>query len=290
MPTTLTALNPTTAAAGDTLTLVGSGFAAGIRVEYSTALVSVTDPTPELVNAAELRSVVPDLLQGLAGELSVKVCNPGEEVSNALLISLLAQPQVETVFRLCSLAALKAALGLTASEDYADARYLTLVEMASSSIAGYCEREFRVLSYVEACDGDGSGLLRLANTPIVAVTALSIEGETIPPAEVKVSPEFIRMEGDLDYSARLRSSGRVFPEGIQNITVAYTAGYAAVPAEISHACILQVAYLVNTLNKQGLVSEGNTTAGVQTALAQGLLAPAVKSICNRYRRPKVMAI
>jgi hypothetical protein len=290
MPTTITALNPTTASAGAPLTLVGSGFAQGIRVEYSTALVSVTDPMPELVNSAELRSVVPDLLQGLAGEVSVKVCNPDEEVSNALLINLLAQPQVETVFRLCSLAALKSALGLMASEDNADARYLTLIEMASSSIAGYCERWFKVESYVEACDGDGTGLLRLAHTPIVSVSALSIDGASVPLTEVRVSPEFIQFDGDGEYSPRLRSAGRVFPDGIQNITVAYTAGYTAVPTEISHACILQVAYLVNTLNKQGLVSEGNTTAGVQTALAQGLLAPAVKSICNRYRRPKVMSV
>ena len=290
MPSTLTALNPTTASAGETVTLVGSGFAAGIRVEYSTALVSVTDPTPDLVNSAELRSVVPDLLQGLAGEASVKVCHPDEEVSNALLISLLAQPQVETVFRLCSLAALKAALGLTASEDEADTRYTALIELASSSIAAYCEREFKVSSHVEACDGDGSGLLRLAHAPILSVSALSIDGAAIPLAEVKVSPEFIQLAGNLDYSERLRSWGRIFPEGIQNITVAYTAGYTVVPAEISHACILQVAYLINTLTKQGVVSEGNTTAGVNTAFAQGLLSPAVRSICNRYRRPKVMAI
>lgn len=290
MPTTLTALNPMTASAGEPLTLVGSGFAAGIRVDYSTALVSVTDPTPELVNSAELRSVVPDLLQGLAGDVSVSVCNPEEEPSNVLIFGLLAQPPVQGVFRLCSLAGLKAALGLAASEDDSDARYSALIEMASSSITAYCEREFQVAAYVEACDGDGTGLLRLAHTPIVAVSALSIDGSAVPLSEVKVSPEFIQLEGDLDYSARLRSSGRVFPEGIQNITVAYTAGYTAVPAEISHACILQVAYLMNTLTKQGLVNEGNTTAGVTTAFAQGLLAPAVRSICNRYRRPKVMAI
>jgi hypothetical protein len=51
--------------------------------------------------------------------------------------------------------------------------------------------------------------------------------------------------------------------------------------------MLQVAHLVNTGNKQGLVNEGNQTAGVSTIYSQQPLCPAAKAICNRYKRAKI---
>jgi hypothetical protein len=47
---------------------------------------------------------------------------------------------------------------------------------------------------------------------------------------------------------------------------------------------------MNTLAKQGVANEGNTTAGVQTAFQQGLLSAAARALANRYRRPKVMPL
>jgi len=290
MPATLTDLNPTTAAAGELLTLVGSGFAAGARVIYAGQVITVSDVTPTVVSESEIRSIVPDILRDVAGDYQVSVANVAEDPSNALALELYALPPVETVYPLCTLAALKLALGVAPTETADDAKYQELINIASTAISGYCGRQFRLLPYSESYDGDGTGLLRLKNTPIVAVTALSIGGEAVPESDFSVYDEYLRCDDDGEYSARLRSSSRVFPLGRKNIAVTYTAGYAAVPAEISHACILQISYLVNTLTRQGIVTEGNTIAGVQTTFSSGLLAPAVRALCNRYRRQKVAVV
>lgn len=185
---------------------------------------------------------------------------------------------------------MKSALGILTANVEDDARYDRLILMASSAIAGYCDCDFQAHEWVDECDGDGSNMLRLAHTPILSVEALSIDGASVPVDEIKLSADCIRFDLAGEYSARLRSGGRIFPVGVQNVQVAYTAGYNAVPADISDACIFQVAHLINTLNKQGIVSEGNTTAGVTTVFGTDALAPAVKARCNKFRPRKVAVV
>lgn len=290
MPSTLIALNPSTVAAGELLLLAGSGFVAGARVIYTGTSITVSDVSATVVSETEIRSVVPDVLRDQAGNFHVTVANPAEDPSNALAVELYSLPPVEGAYPLCTLLSLKNALGVSPTETADDAKYQQLINMASAMLAGYCGRQFRVSSFSEILDGDGSPILRLRNTPIIAVNSLLVDGEALPATDYSVYDEYLMCGSDGDYNARLRSSGRVFPEGRKNIEVAYMAGYSVIPAEIVHACVLQVSYLMNTLTRQGITSDGNTTAGVQTAFSQGLLAPAVRAICNRYRRPKVAVV
>ncbi|GIU80179.1 MAG: hypothetical protein KatS3mg005_3417 [Bryobacteraceae bacterium] len=289
MAALLTSLSPTPARPGEWLTLSGSGFLPGVRVDYRAANVSASDTNPQLVSSSELRSIVPDLFQGMSGQLLVSVLNPGDDPTNELALDIAANPDVAQTFPLVSLGQLKSALGLRLDDESQDDRFRQLILLASAAIAGYCEREFRVLEYAESYDGDGTSVLRLRHTPIIEVLALSIFGQLVPVSEVKVTPEFLQFEDAGSYEARIRAMARYFPAGVQNIQVSYRAGYEQVPAEIAQACILQVSYLMNTLAKQGVANEGNTTAGVQTAFQQGLLAPAARVLANRYRRPKVLA-
>ncbi len=282
----LTSLSPTLARPGEWLTLSGSGFLPGVRVDYRAPNVSASDTNPQLVSSAELRSTVPDLFQGMSGQVMVSVLNPGEDPSNEIALDIAASPDIALV----SLGQLKAALGLRPDDGSQDDRFRQLILLASAAIAGYCEREFRVLEYTESYDGDGTSILRLRHTPIIEVLSLSIFGQQVPVSEVKVKPEFLQFEDGGSYEARIRALARYFPAGVQNITVSYRAGYEQVPAEIAQACILQVSCLMNTLAKQGVANEGNSTAGVQTAYQQGLLTPAARALANRYRRPKVLAL
>lgn len=268
--------------------MAGTGFVAGmiVQVEADSGIIHVPANVVSSINATFL---APDLLSGAAGKIMVSVILPGEsQTSNALPLEMRVAPDVAAVAQLVGLARLKTILGLLPDEKAQDDRLQLLIEVASGQIQRYCDRTFGVEAIAdELHDGDDSNILRLDCTPIIAVTALAIEGSAIAPAEVKVYPDYIRLEEGEEYSARLRSTGRIFPRGLQNITVSYTAGYVAVPPDISHACCLQVSHLLNTVTKQGVMNETNPTAGTTTAFVMADLASGVKAICNRHRRSRV---
>lgn len=287
MPITLTQLAPGSVKPGDQITLTGTGFAAGAAVVYAGTGVQYADMRAVLVSETEITSKVPDLLLGVAGSLSVKV-QLGEESSNELALTVQAHPAVDEPYPLCSLGQVREFLGVASSETLNDAKLAFLIKVASGQISGECGRNFGVQTYTsELYDGDDSNLLALRHSPVVKITAVAIDGESIPVGEVKVYENFLKLDEGVEYNPRLRSTSRLFPRGSQNVSVSYEAGYATVPAEISHACILQVMYLMNLGNRQGVISEGNNNAGTTTTYAQAALCPSARVACNRYKRPKV---
>ncbi|MGE5487566.1 MAG: phage head-tail connector protein [bacterium] len=192
---------------------------------------------------------------------------------------------------LCTLAELKAFLGIAAHDTADDGRLSALITAASAQIEGYCDRSFGIEDIAdELHDGDGTDTLELDKTPILFVSALSIDGLDVDPGEVRVYPKFIAFPSGCEYDARLRSTTRIFPEGRQNVKVSYRAGYSEVPREIADACKIQVAFLMNTINKQGVISETNQMAQATTSYAQEQLAPATRATCRRYRRTRVRVI
>jgi hypothetical protein len=210
----------------------------------------------------------------------------------------MADPIIETVQPLVTLDALKVALGIELADTARDAGLQSMIEFASGQITKHCGRSFVPEVVVgELHDGDGTNLLTPRHTPIISVQALSIDGRAIDPVELKIYFEFIRLE-DSEYSPRLRTSGRIFPVGRQNVDLDYTHGYVKVPYEISRACIAQVMFLMNTLKRQGITTE--TENGMMTSFSQMAitnmwqsandLAPAVRSICAHFSRTKVAAI
>ncbi len=189
---------------------------------------------------------------------------------------------------LCTLADLKAFLGIAADDNASDARLTELITTASGQIAGYCGREFEIVAVAnELHDGDGTDELRVDLTPIVSVSALSIDGEAVDVAELAIYHTMVAFKASGEYSPRLRSYGQVFPVGRQNVSISYSAGYAAVPRDIQDACKLQVAFLTNTIGKQGVLSESNKNAQAFTSYTHALLSPAVRTICARYRRNRI---
>lgn len=290
MALTLTSLTPAQAKPGATIALAGAGFEPGCLVTYASAAFSVNDTSAVVASATEIISTLPNIFQGISGNLTVTVVGPSGDASAALLITVLAQPEIEPIQPLCSIASVKAMLGVEATEQFDDRRLLELIEIASAQIESYCDRRFAVAEYSDVLDGDGSDLLELSNTPIKEVLALSINGIAVDPAEAYVYPNWIRFDSGGEYSARLRGGGRVFAQGLRNISVTYRAGYEQVPAVISKACQLQVSHLYNTSNRQGVVSETNQTGGVTNQYAQTALCPDAARECNRYRRTKVRIV
>jgi hypothetical protein len=288
---TISTLNPPTGTAGIEITLLGLSFAAGATVSFGSGERVATDPQPVVVSSTEIRAVVPDMLDGDAGTLLVTVLNPGEQASNELEFWLEAWPAVESVYPLCSLAALKAMLGVARSDTADDERYKRLIRIASAQIAGAAQRPFDVADVVgERHDGDGTPELELDRTPIISVSALAIDGQAVDVSDLAIYPVTIAFSVDGDWNPRLRASSRIFPRGLRNIAVSYRGGYVKIPADVADACCIQVAFLMNTLNKQGIISESNAVAQATTAYDTKQLAPPVRTVCNRYRRRKVAIV
>jgi hypothetical protein len=290
MQPTINSITPNSAAPGDAITILGSGFEAGASVQLE-GMARNMAVDGAFVSAGELRVIVPDSFDGLAATLGLSVINPDGEVSAPSRFDIQAWPSVEPVQRLCSLGALKLALGIGLSEAADDTTLLARIDMASAQLIGWIGRDFGTVDVVnELRDGDDSAILTLAHTPIVSVTALTIDGQAVDPTLAKVYADYLKFEDAGEYSPRLRSSTRIFPRGCQNISVSYRAGYARIPREVSDACVFQVIFLQNTLAKQGIQSETNQVANATTTYSDANIAPEAKRLANRFRRARVAIV
>lgn len=291
----ITSLNPAAGAQGTALVIAGANIDASALVRFAGLGRQIT-LVPDGIRPDEVDVRVPSF-DGLAGTVQVSLVSDND-ASNELPFELQAYPSVETdgprveqVYPLCSLGALKRLLSVAPDDTMDDAKLLAMIDGASIVITNECDVDFRpVIITGELRDGDGSPMLTLARTPIASVQALAIGGQALDPAEVKVYPHYIRFEETDEYNPRLRGSNRVFPRGNQNVRIDYTAGYTAVPGDLSYACILQVIFIQNTLQKQGVESETNQVANATTTYSQLPIAPAARRIINRYRRTKVAVI
>lgn len=192
---------------------------------------------------------------------------------------------------LCTLAELKGFLGVAADETADDARYAELITTASAQIEGFCGRSFDIADIEnELHDGDGTDELRVEVTPIVSVSALSIDGDAVDIAELAIYHTLVAFKTSGDYEPRLRTASRIFPQGRQNIGISYRAGYVAVPRDVKDYCKLQVVFLMNVAVKQGIVSETNQVAQATTTYSDQHLAPGVRTGLARYRRTRVAAV
>jgi hypothetical protein len=288
LDTTTQQTNP--AQPGSELILHGSGFAAGSTVHYISDQWSMADAMATVVNATEIRSTIPDVLAGSAGSVWVSVSSPDGQTSGRLSIDLAETAAVEFVRLLASRSTVKAMLGIAASETFDDAKLDALIRAASVQVASECQRKFDLVNYVELYDGDGTPSLMLRHAPVAAVNSVLIDGAAAPLEEISIGSGWIRFEDTGDYNPRTRASMRVFSRGVRNIQVDYQAGYALIPADINLACQMQCAFLYTQITKQGLVSEGNSNAGVTTAYLNEPLTPAAKRICMRYKTTKLGVI
>lgn len=191
---------------------------------------------------------------------------------------------------LCQLADVKNYLGTTTAAT--DAVLTSLAGNASAFIERYCNRVFEQASYTEARNGNGADAIYLRNTPIVSVQSVSVDGTSIPAAPDTVSYGYIFDT----HKVYLRGDARVnpitpgifagypprFQRGIQNIVIAYTAGFAAIPVDVTQACIELVASKFakrDRIDTKNAVLAGQTVgydlsdmpASVKTTLAQWIV-------------------
>jgi uncharacterized phiE125 gp8 family phage protein len=177
------------------------------------------------------------------------------------------------VSALCALADVKAFLGITGSAT--DAVLQSLVTNASALIESYCSRVFARATYTETRNGNGGSRLFLANSPVSAVSAVAIDGQTIPAASGPLTTGYAFDAGVI----YLR--GYCFNRGVQNVTVSYTAGFATVPADVAQACIELVAA---KFAKRDRIDKQSETLGTQQTISYSMadMPAQVKAALNPY--------
>jgi len=148
-----------------------------------------------------------------------------------------------------TLAAVKEYLGQKETATTDDALLSKLISRASAFIVTYTSREFLTKSYDETRDGNGATRLILRNQNVTAVASVAINGQPISPGG-SITKQGFWFSGRWIYL-----NGSRFPLGFGNINIAYTAGFATIPADIEQVCIELVANKYKRKERVGEVSK-----------------------------------
>ena len=137
--------------------------------------------------------------------------------------TLCTQAQVQTILQ-------------TVFDNQPEAVITDLIERASAVVESYCNRTFEAESgLVETLDGEGHAILRLAKTPVTAITSIVEDTTTLI-----VADDFLWYpNGEL-----VRGNGRnqlVWTFYRQAVVVTYDAGYVTLPTDLSHTVATVVA-------------------------------------------------
>jgi hypothetical protein len=135
-------------------------------------------------------------------------------------------------FDLAQLADLKTWLGIQSSDD--DALLARLITQVSRAVLSHIDRPMLLpAAYVEMRDGDGDVAIVLQQWPATSIASCNVNGVVIAPA-TPLSPGHAWTSGYVLEPAQTAPPGRMqklalrgscFWRGLQNVSVAYQAGY-----------------------------------------------------------------
>src|SRR5579884_302346 len=182
---------------------------------------------------------------------------------------------------LCQLGDVKAwlSLGQNPLPNADDALLSRLITAASRFIGSWLGRQvWPPAVWQEVRDGSGGNTLVFANFPVTAVSSLTIDGLAIPAAPAG---------GGFDAGYRftetvLSLTGYRFTRRQQNVIVTYTAGYAAVPDDISQACIELVALRYRERTRIGEVSKA-LAGGETVTFSQKDMSDSTRTLLMPYK-------
>jgi hypothetical protein len=175
---------------------------------------------------------------------------------------------------LTTLPAVKQWLGLTSTSD--DALLTRMISAYSQHLQQWISRDLLSASYVEYYDGNGGNRLITPNYPVTAVSAVYVDGVSIPAASgvtgagYRFSPDGIILNG---YS---------FTRGMSNVQISYTAGFAVVPPEIEQATIDLIGNHYREKDRIGISSKN--LSGETISFIVKPFPDWVKDILLQYRR------
>ena len=107
-----------------------------------------------------------------------------------------------------------------------------LISAISTKVQNYVGYQFAAASYTRTFSGFGGTKLMLPDRPVNSVTALTVDGVSIPQSTGPLYPGFT-WDQKLVY---VRGDYRL-TRGVQNIEIAYTAGYDITPTDVQQATL-----------------------------------------------------
>lgn len=175
---------------------------------------------------------------------------------------------------LTTVADVQAYLSLPTGQDAALLQ--SLVTNASALVLSIVSRDLLSRSYNETRNGRDTTAVQTLGFPITAVASVTVDGQVIPPAASATAAGYMFS----DTAIYLR--GYCFTHGVQNITLNYIAGLAAVPADLAQACI----EIVSTKYKRrtDLHVSGKTLNGETISFTMADIPASAKLALNNYKR------
>lgn len=167
----------------------------------------------------------------------------------------------------------KAWLNLTSAVS--DEMLQRLITACSTFMQSWMNKTVRLVDYVETRNGIGGTRLLLRNSPVASVASLSIDGQAIA---ARAAPGGYGYTFD-DISVMVY--GTCFTIGQQNVTIAYRAGYASVPADLEQACLDTIGDWFKYRDRIGKTSEA--IEGQSISFTNASLPARAKDVMMQYR-------
>lgn len=179
---------------------------------------------------------------------------------------------------LTTLAKVRTHLDLEVAFTTDDALLTQLVTAMSTWLKGQLGgRDIYSTTYTEYFSGCGETTLLPKQYPVTAVSALTIDGEVVP-----VRPTWDDVGYVIVDQIAIKLVGYTAGYGVSNVTLAYTAGYAAIPEDIDQAVIELVAWRYRERKRTGQVSAN--VAGESVTFSTFAAPQSVNAVIDRYRR------
>lgn len=144
-----------------------------------------------------------------------------------------------------------------------DAELGNFVDVASYLVEGYADRVFELTTASQLFDG-GADTFVLRTSPLTAVTGVTVDG--------------VALDSD-NYAADIQNgivrTATEAAEGTANVSIAYTAGSATIPAIVKHATLETVRHLWETQRGAGRgrppLNGDDYTAGMSFSLPRRVM-------------------
>lgn len=177
---------------------------------------------------------------------------------------------------LATLAQVKEYIGNSA-DNSDDALLTRLIGACSGIIERTCNRTFGTATYTDTHNGNGGQFMVFENRPITAVASVTVDDVAIPQSTSATMAGWVLSEV---WKLSLRGHYR-FTQGVQNVTVTYTAGYTTIPEDLVQSCCLLVGLAYKERDRMGLDSK--SINGESISFTNDDFPPSVKQTIQNYR-------
>lgn len=175
-----------------------------------------------------------------------------------------------------TVADVKGYAGITGSAT--DTALQALITGASAFMRSWMNRDLATppQAYTETLSGRGTFAIQFPQYPAVSVQSLKVDGVAIGAAPSATAAGYRFSETDLVLT------GYAFTRGLLNIELAYTAGFASVPADIAAACNELVTLKFRTRDKLEISSK--SLAGETVSFTQRDMPASVATLLKNWRK------